>query len=228
MSVYRTSFKTVPSPVHHYLTKWFDLWFMSYPPEWLTQALACFEGEAQRLFLSDVSCVYPTEAEAGEMTRGIVEIVETDATMEAIFYYRLERALFLREPNHPALRYFANLMRTKTSIEIYYSANIGPRFNIGHGAGLVIGPGHTIGSDFVVYGNVTLGQRRRRSPRETMVIGNHCTVCTGATVLGEIRIGDNVRIAAGAVLLADADSNSTYAGVPAIKVAATAPLDSTL
>ena len=117
------------------------------------------------------------------------------------------------------LPYFANLMRTKTAIEIYYSADIGPRFNIGHGAGLVIGPGHVIGSDFVAYDGVTLGQRHPRHPRETIIVGNHCKVCTGAKVLGQVRIGDHVRVAANAVLLTDAEAYCTYAGVPAVKVA---------
>jgi serine O-acetyltransferase len=152
-----------------------------------------------------------------------VDIIETDATIEANFYYRLERALYLREAQHPALRYFANLMRTKTSIEVYYSADIGPRFNITHGVGLVIGPCHVIGSDFVAYGDVTLGQRKPRVPRETIKIGNHCMVCTGAKVLGDLTIGDNVRVGAGAILLSDAESNSTYAGVPARKVASIPP-----
>jgi serine O-acetyltransferase len=211
------------APILSYLRKWFDHTYSSYSPEWLTAALECFPGQSQDYFLQDVACIYKEDARNGTLTSNLVMIIETDATIEALFYYRLARSVYLRENKHPVLRYLANLMRTRTGTEIYYSADIGPRIVIGHGTGLVIGPQHVIGSDFAVYNDVTIGQRYEQTPRQTMVIGNRCTVCTGAKVLGALRLGDNVRIAAGAVLLADAESDCTYAGVPAVKVASAKP-----
>jgi serine O-acetyltransferase len=214
----------MPDPILSYLRKWFGHSYTTFADEWLPYTLECFPGRNRDYFLEDVACINEEEARAGTLTSNLVMLIETNATIEALFYYRLARSVYLREPNHPVLRYLANLMRTKTAIEIYYSADIGPRIVIGHGTGLVIGPGHVIGSDFTVYGDVMLGQRYEETPRQTITIGNHCIVCTGAKVLGSITMGDNVRVAAGAVLLNDADPNSTYAGVPAVKVATASPV----
>jgi serine O-acetyltransferase len=200
-----------------YLRKWFELSFTNYVPEWIDSALEGF-GEGRALFFTDLGCVHPSVAEAGEFNRDILNLVETDTTLEAVFLYRLARSIFLREPKHPSLRYFAHLMKTKTATEIYYSTEIGPRFRIEHGFGVVIGPRNRIGSDFIVHQEVTLGQRRMFSPHETMTIGNHCIIGAGAKVLGTVTLGDHVTIAANAVLLTDAESHATYAGIPAIKV----------
>jgi serine O-acetyltransferase len=110
-------------------------------------------------------------------------------------------------------------MKVKTGMEIYYSTEIGPRLIIMHGVGVVIGPRNRIGSDFIVYHNVTLGQRHVSSSHQTMVIGDHCTILAGAKILGSVKLGDHVTVGANAVLLTDAVSNSTYVGVPAVKVA---------
>ncbi len=205
-----------------FLHKWFEFYYTNYAPEWIDAALAGF-GEHQELFFSDLGCVHPQAAAAREFNRDVVDIIETHTTIEAVFLYRLARSIFLRDPRHPSLRYFAHLMKSKTATEIYYSTQIGPRFRVEHGFGLVIGARNRIGSDFIVHQNVTLGQRRMFSPNESMTIGDHCVVGTGAKVLGAITVGDHVMVAANAVLLTDAESHATYAGVPAIKVKGGAP-----
>jgi len=46
-------------------------------------------------------------------------------------------------------------------------------------------------------------------------IGNNCYISAGVTILGPVRIGDNVTIGAGAVVTKDIPSNCIVAGVPA-------------
>jgi serine O-acetyltransferase len=157
-------------------------------------------------------------AESQQFTRDVLDLIETSTTIEAVFLYRLLRSIFLRDPKHPSLRYFAHLQKAKTFTEIYYSTAIGPRLRIEHGFGVVIGPRNRIGSDFIIHQGVTLGQRRMFSPHETMTIGDHCVIGAGAKVLGTLTIGDHVTVAANAVLLTDAESNCSYAGVPAKRV----------
>jgi serine O-acetyltransferase len=68
----------------------------------------------------------------------------------------------------------------------------------------------------MVHQGVTLGQRR--GPEDKITIGDNVSVFAGAKILGNLKIGDNVKIAANAILLTDAVSNSTYAGIPAVKI----------
>jgi serine O-acetyltransferase len=138
--------------------------------------------------------------------------------MEAAFYYRLERAIYLDDPNHVMLSYLANLMKMKTGVELYYSTEIGPGLKIQHGTGIVVGSGYKIGHNFTIHQGVTLGQRRQAESTGTVIIGNNVTIFAGAKIFGRLRIGDNVIIGANAVLLNDAESNSTYVGMPARKV----------
>lgn len=185
--------------------------------DWVELAIALAE-EARELILSDVLKKYPdtpTDAGAG---RALAQLLEFDATLVGTTLYRLSHVLFLREPKHEALRYYAHFMRVRTGMEIYYSAEIGPRFRIMHGAGLVLGPRHRIGGDFTVYQGVTLGQRRNDCPEERLTIGDRCTFFAGAAALGSLRIGDGVKLAANAVLLSDAEADGTYAGAPARRV----------
>jgi len=148
----------------------------------------------------------------------LFSIIQVSAPLEAIFYYRLERAIFLEEPEHPALPFIASLMRLKTGTELYYSASIGSGLVVAHGVGAVVGPRHVIGRNFTIYQGVTIGQSRAYAQHEFVTIGDDVTLFAGSKVLGKVRVGDGVQLAANSVLMRDADSYSLYAGVPACKV----------
>ena len=96
--------------------------------------------------------------------------------------------------------------------------NIGQGLNIQHGIGVVIGARNKIGNNCIIHQGVTIGQRRLYSPHECAVIGNNVTIFAGAKIVGSVRIGDDVQIGANAVLLSDAEPNSTYVGIPARKL----------
>jgi serine acetyltransferase len=201
--------------LHAFLRRGFDALYQHYAPEWIDTAVAMAE-ESRVLIFSDVLVKYPdVPAEGGE---ALGDILETDATIVGTVLYRLSHALYRRESKHAALRYLAHFMRVRTGMEIYYSTEIGPRLCVMHGVGLVLGPRHRIGSDFTVYQGVTFGQRRIDSPGEFVTVGDHCTCYAGSAILGAVRVGDHVSLAANAVLLTDADSHATYAGAPAVKV----------
>lgn len=83
------------------------------------------------------------------------------------------------------------------------------------GFGIVINPKAKIGKGTYIQHGVTIGARDDikdvRAPR----IGCNCYIGAKATIIGNIVIGDNVKIGAGAVVVSDIPSNSTAVGVPA-------------
>ena len=103
----------------------------------------------------------------------------------------------------------------KTGIEIHPGAEIGRRFFIDHGTGIVIGETTIIGDDVTIYQGVTLGGTGKDVGKRHPTIGNNVLIGAGAKVLGPVTVGDNTNIAAGAVVLDKIPENSTAVGVPA-------------
>ena len=103
----------------------------------------------------------------------------------------------------------------KTGIEIHPGATIGRRLFIDHGTGVVIGETTEIGDDVTIYQGVTLGGTGTDHGKRHPTIGNNVMIGSGAKVLGPFKVGDNSRIAAGAVVLDTVPDNSTAVGVPA-------------
>ena len=112
-------------------------------------------------------------------------------------------------------RYISQRSRHKTGIEIHPGAQIGKGLFIDHGMGVVIGETTVIGDNCTIYQNVTLGGTGKEHGKRHPTLGNNVLVGAGAKVLGPFKVGDNARIAAGAVVLKEVPANSTAVGVPA-------------
>lgn len=125
----------------------------------------------------------------------------------AHFYYK-HGLMFLA-------RYVSQKAARKTGIEIHPGATIGRRLVIDHGTGVVIGETTEIGDDVLIYQGVTLGGTGKDTGKRHPTIGNNVMISAGAKVLGPFKIGDNSRVAAGAVVLEEVPPNSTVVGVPA-------------
>lgn len=76
----------------------------------------------------------------------------------------------------------------------------------------------TIGEDCRIFGNVTLGCKwaENEEPGFPPRIGNNVMIGAGAVILGDISVGDNSIIGANAVVLEDVPENSIAVGVPAV------------
>ncbi len=100
-------------------------------------------------------------------------------------------------------------------LDIHPAARIGAGLFIDHGTGIVIGETAVVGDDVSLLHAVTLGgtgaQRGDRHPK----LGNGVLVGAGAKILGNIQIGDYVKVAAGSVVLKPVPPHCTVAGVPA-------------
>jgi len=88
------------------------------------------------------------------------------------------------------------------------------RFFIDHGAGVVIGETTEIGDDCLIYQGVTLGGTGNEKGKRHPTLGNRVVVGTGAKVLGGIRIGDDVKIGAGSVVVHPVPDGATVVGIP--------------
>ena len=105
--------------------------------------------------------------------------------------------------------------RRRTGIEIHPGATVGRRLVIDHGMGVVIGETTEIGDDVLLYQGVTLGGTGKDHGKRHPTIGNNVLIGSGAKVLGPFKVGDNSRIAAGAVVLSEVPADATAVGVPA-------------
>lgn len=112
-------------------------------------------------------------------------------------------------------RFISQRCRHKTGIEIHPAAVIGKGLFIDHGMGVVIGETAIIGDNCTIYQNVTLGGTGKDHGKRHPTLGNNVLVGAGAKVLGPFKVGDNARIAAGAVVLDEVPPNATAVGVPA-------------
>ncbi len=116
-------------------------------------------------------------------------------------------------------RLLSHLSRSLTGIEIHPGATIGRRFFIDHGMGVVIGETSVIGDDVLVYQGVTLGGTGHEKAKRHPTLEDHVVVGSGAKVLGDITIGEWVRVGAGSVVVKSVDPHSTVVGIPGRVVA---------
>ena len=115
-------------------------------------------------------------------------------------------------------RFFSNIGRILTGIEIHPEAQIGKRLFIDHGTGVVIGQTAIIGDDVTIYHGVTLGGVGRASDKcdkRHPTLEDGAMIGSGAQVLGNITIGKNARVGSNSVVTNDVPDECTAIGIPA-------------
>ena len=132
----------------------------------------------------------------------------------AVFWHRPAHFLYKHGFKFLA-RWISQTVRLWTGIEIHPGAVIGRGLCIDHGMGVVIGETAVVGDDCTIYQGVTLGGTGKEQGKRHPTLGNNVMVGSGAKVLGPFTVGDNSKIAAGAVVLSEVPPNSTCVGVPA-------------
>lgn len=146
--------------------------------------------------------------------RSTLEILLTYSGLHAVLIYRVSHRLYVSRMFTTA-RILSQIGRFLTGIEIHPGAKIGKRLFIDHGSGVVIGETTVIGDDCLLYQGVTLGGNGKDKGKRHPTLGNNVMVGSGAKVLGSFKIGNNVKIAANAVVLNEIPDNCTAVGVPA-------------
>ncbi len=133
--------------------------------------------------------------------------------LHAVWFYRVNHWFW----NHRLFllgRWFSQVTRWLTGIEIHPGAKIGRRLFIDHGMGVVIGETTIVGDDVTLYQGVTLGGTGKEHGKRHPTIEDSVVVGGGAKILGNIIVGKNSRIGAGSVVLRNVPDNSTVVGVP--------------
>ena len=146
--------------------------------------------------------------------RSKLEIFLLYPGVHAIIFHRVSHWLF-RHKLFFLARLNSQIARHLTGIEIHPGAQIGRRFVIDHGMGIVIGETTEIGDDCLIYHGVTLGGTGKDHGKRHPTLGNNVMVSAGAKVLGHFKVGDGARIAANAVVLSEIPPEATAVGVPA-------------
>ncbi len=132
------------------------------------------------------------------------------AGLRATLVYRVSHALQRRRvPILP--QWLGRVNIALHGFDIVPAVRVGPRLYIPHPVGHAI-MAHQIGRDCTLVSCVTIGMRQ---DLQFPTIGDHVYVGAGARVLGAIRVGDNVKIGANAVVMCDVPDNCTAVGVPA-------------
>ena len=161
-----------------------------------------------------------------EVREDIRNIVEKDPAarngFEVLICYPGIWALILHRPAHwlykhnikLIARIISQLARWFTGIEIHPGASIGRRCFIDHGMAIIIGETTEIGDDVTIYQGVTLGGTGKDTGKRHPTIGNRVMISSGAKVLGPFKVGDDVKIGAGAVVLKEIPPNCTVVGIP--------------
>lgn len=163
-----------------------------------------------KTFKSDINAVLERDPAA----RSKAEVFFLYSGFKAVRSHRKANWFFRHNLKFIA-RFISQRSRHKTGIEIHPGATIGKGLFIDHGMGVVIGETTVIGENCTIYQNVTLGGTGKETGKRHPTLGDNVLVGSGAKVLGPFKVGDNARIAAGAVVLSEIPPNSTAVGVPA-------------
>ena len=134
--------------------------------------------------------------------RNRLEIALAYPGVHAIWNHRISHFLW-RAHFKLLARIFANFSRTLTGVEIHPAAQIGRRFFIDHGMGIVIGETTIIGDDVMLYHDVTLGSRGYSKGKRHPTIQNNVVLGAGARVIGNITVGAGSIIGANRVVTQD-------------------------
>ncbi|HBL10804.1 MAG TPA: serine O-acetyltransferase [Cyanobacteria bacterium UBA11162] len=168
-----------------------------------------FSFTGLRVFQTDFQIIFERDPAA----RNPLEVLCCYSGLHALILHRVAHWLYSqRIPFFP--RFLSHLGRFLTGIEIHPGATIGQGVFIDHGMGVVIGETAIIGDYCLIYQNVTLGGTGKESGKRHPTLGKNVVVGAGAKVLGNIQIGDRVRIGAGSIVLRDVPDDCTVVGIP--------------
>ncbi|VTY18000.1 serine O-acetyltransferase [Streptococcus anginosus] len=146
--------------------------------------------------------------------RSLLEVLLTYPGIKALAAHRISHFLW----NHGCkllARMHSQFWRFWTQIEIHPGAKIASGVFIDHGSGLVIGETAVVEKGVMLYHGVTLGGTGKDAGKRHPTVRQGALISAHAQLIGPIEIGENARVGAGAVVVADVPSDVTVVGIPA-------------
>ena len=115
----------------------------------------------------------------------------------------------------PLALYLQSRVSDVFAVDIHPAARMGRGVLLDHATGLVIGETAVVGNDVSILHHVTLGGTGKEIGDRHPKIGHGVLISVGASILGNVKVGDGAKIAGHSVVLTDVPPHSTFAGVPA-------------
>ena len=157
----------------------------------------------------DIASVFHRDPAA----RNFVEVLTCYPGLHALLIHRIAHWLWRYKLKWLA-RFLSTLGRFLTGIEIHPGAQIGKRFFIDHGMGIVIGETAIIGDDVTLYHGVTLGGTSWQMGKRHPTLNDGVIVGAGAKILGPFTVGEKAKIGSNAVVIKAVPAGATVVGVP--------------
>jgi serine O-acetyltransferase len=145
--------------------------------------------------------------------RGVLEIIFCYPGLHAVWFYRVAHWFWTHELYFLG-RFTSHLGRFFTGIEIHPGAQIGKKFFIDHGMGVVIGETAEIGDNVTLYHGVTLGGVTWDKVKRHPTVGDNVVIGAGSKVLGPFTVGKNARIGSNSVVVKAVPEDATVVGIP--------------
>jgi serine O-acetyltransferase len=133
---------------------------------------------------------------------------------QALQSYRVAHWLWGKD-RQPLALYLQSRISEAFDVDIHPAARIGKGILIDHGTSVVIGETAVVGDDVSMLHEVTLGGTGKESGDRHPKVGSGVLIGAGAKILGNIKIGEGSKIAAGSIVLNEVPPHSTVAGIPA-------------
>ena len=142
-----------------------------------------------------------------------LQVVFAYPGVHAIWGHRISQWLWERGAK-VAARTVGEVTRILTGVDIHPGAVLGTGVFIDHATGVVIGETAEVGDDVTIYHGVTLGGTGGDVGKRHPTIGDRVIIGAGAKILRPIKVSDDSRIGANAVVVKEVPSSSVVVGVP--------------
>ena len=163
-------------------------------------------SDTEERFAEDIGRYVEGDFSAG----GYLDLVLFSNGFHALCSHRLSSALY-GAGQVMAARYVQSMACRVFGADLHPAAVLGRRIFLDHGLGMVIGETAVVGDECVLFHGVTLGSTAAHPGRRHPTLGRGVLVGAGATIIGNIAVGDGARIAPGCLVVRDVPAGARIA-----------------